>query len=79
MSNMEVEIKELSFNEQWVLAYLQGETRFISPTAMGRDHAIQTGSSSPNHHSAWASPICKKLLNKGLLERNAKGHYRIKE
>ena len=31
------------------------------------------------HHSCWASPICLRLVEKGLLLRNKKGRYKLNE
>jgi hypothetical protein len=62
-------------NEQEVYEYLKSiylmGGDWISPTRIG------VTLRGPNHHSAWASPICKRLVTKGLIERNEKGHYRI--
>jgi len=60
----------LTGNEQIVLRYLKSRG-WTSPTQIGFDLK------GPGYHSAWASPICKKLVAKGILERNNKGWYRI--
>ena len=64
---------KLSKNEAIVAAYLKGFDEFMSPTEIAQKLM------SSAHHSAWASPICLRLVKKGLLERNKKGHYRYKE
>ena len=45
---------------------------WISPTDIGR-YVGGIGK-----HSSYGSPICKKLVECGLVERNEKGHYRLK-
>lgn len=58
--------------EQQVISYLQGKD-WTSPGIIG---AQVWG---PGKHSSSASPVCLRLVKKGYLERNDKGHYRIKE
>ena len=45
---------------------------WLSPTFVGKHRASWL-------HSAWASPRCKALVEQGYLERNDKGHYRLKK
>lgn len=67
-------------NEQWILEYLRENQGFNTPTAIGWAHAAaHPAVSSCCHHSSWASPILKRLVAKGLVERNSKGHYRIND
>jgi hypothetical protein len=54
-----------------VLAYLTGKD-WTSPTDIGRNVWGWP------HHSATASPVCKRMVAIGLLERNSKGLYRRK-
>lgn len=54
----------------FILKYLRGK-EWTSPTEIGK--AYRKGL-----HSAWASPRCRKLVEKGLLERNAKGWYKLR-
>jgi hypothetical protein len=62
--------KKLSDNEMKVFIYLMNNnTRVISPTEIGN----KVGGSG--RHSAWASPICKRLVKHGIIFRSAKGHY----
>lgn len=68
----------LTKNEEWIVAYLKGKD-YVSPSVIGEDHAKTFGFSFFTHHSAWASPICLKLVEKGLLLRNQKGHYKLNE
>lgn len=71
---------ELTTNEKWIYNFLSASTDkdvWFSPTEIGRQHAITFGYNPITHHSSWASPICKKLVLKGLIERNQKGCYRI--
>lgn len=63
-------------NEQWITEYLKGKD-YTSLTEIGRAHAKALNILSPTHHSAWASPICKRMVEKGLLIRNDKGHYKL--
>lgn len=60
----------LSGRQQDVIAYLRGK-EWTSPTEIG---GMVWGFP---HHSATASPVCKRLVERGLLERNERGHYRI--
>ncbi|KKM20033.1 hypothetical protein LCGC14_1649600 [marine sediment metagenome] len=62
--------RKLTKNEQCVLDYLRGK-EWVSPTKIGI-----TLHPTRMHGSPWASPICLRLTNKGLLERNDKGWYR---
>ena len=55
--------------QQKVIEYLKGKD-FTSPTEIGSD--LFGG------HSSTASPICLKLVELGVLVRNAKGHYKLK-
>ena len=63
-------------NEQWITDYLKDKD-YTSPTDIGRAHAAMFGIKSLNHHSSWASPICKRMVKKWLLIRNDKGHYKL--
>lgn len=68
---------DLTENEEKIIKYLTGKRFFTSPTVIGR----MVGGRSKRgfiRHSAWASPICKCLVEKGLLERNEKGWYKVK-
>lgn len=42
---------------------------WISPTEIGEE--VMGG------HSAVGSPICKKMVEQGIVERSEKGHYRL--
>ena len=66
--------------DEFIIEYLEGKN-FTSPTDIGI--AYGEFMHGPYHlkscyHSGWASPRCKKLVEKGLLERNKLGHYRLK-
>ncbi len=72
--------KRISKNEARILDYLKGK-EWVSPTQIG---AIVGGNgyfygTIVTRGSSWASPICKRLVNKGLLQRNDKGWYRNPE
>ena len=62
--------QRLTENETQVLAYLQGKDDFTSPTVIGKD--VGGG----RRHSSWASPICKRLVSRGLLVRSDNGWYK---
>lgn len=66
---------QLTKNEQKVMAYLKGMDTFVSPTEIARGVGGKSASGLPRH-SAWSSPICKRLVEKGLLERSNDGWYR---
>lgn len=64
----------MTHNESIVLEYLaaQPDGLWTSPTQIGNDL------SGGKRHSAWASPICKRLTERGYVERNNScGHYKI--
>lgn len=65
--------------QKWIIEYLHGKG-FTSPTQIGRAYgdSIHGNNSFHSYHSSWASPKCKALVDKGNLERNDKGHYRLK-
>ena len=77
VSRIKDNIMKLTNNEQWVLDYLKGKD-YVSPTEIGYAHTHASGITG-EHHSAWASPICLRLVKKGLLLRNEKGHYKLNE
>jgi len=63
-------MKILTSRQKDVLNYLKGKD-WTSPTDIGG--AVW----GEGHHSSSASPVCKRLVGVGALERNEKGHYRI--
>lgn len=69
-------MRKLTNNQKWVLSFLEECSKnsdfYISPGHIG-------ASFKKGYHSAFASPICKKLVNLGLVERNERGHYRLKK
>lgn len=69
---------KLSENEENILRYLKSHVDYISPTQIGHDVGGKViGYYGPYfRHSAWASPICKRLVKKGLVERSEKGWYK---
>ena len=60
----------MSGRQQDVIEYLRGKD-WTSPTEIGGKVW------GPPHHSSSASPVCKQLVARGLLERNDRGHYRL--
>lgn len=67
--NMEDDMS-LTGKQQDVIAYLRDKD-WTSPTEIGGKVWGYP------HHSATASPVCKRLVVRGLLERNDRGHYRL--
>lgn len=66
--------------QEWIIKYLKGKG-FTSPTEIGRAYGrekYQGWYGFTGYHSSWASPRCKKLVEMGLLERNDRGHYRLR-
>jgi DNA-binding IclR family transcriptional regulator len=63
---------KLSEGHERILEFLSKNPGWHSPTEIGRTVK------GPKYHSSWASPKCKSLVKRGLLERNEKGHYRFK-
>ena len=59
-----------------IIEFLKGRTEFTSPAEIGQFFGRASGR---NLHSAWASPACLRLVKSGILERNSRGWYRIKE
>ena len=72
---------KLSETQKWILDLLE-EKDFTSPSVIGNQYGYYKHGkmfyTKSGYHSAWASPRCKKLVDMGLLERNEKGHYRLK-
>ena len=67
---------ELTTNEQNVLDYLKRQSDFISPTQV----AHEVGGSNEwgyIRQVEWASPICLKLVKKGVAVRSEKGWYKV--
>ena len=63
----------MSLENRYIIeTYLKGRD-WTSPTTIGQEAAKKPYYCA----SAWASPKCKKLAEKGILERNNKGHYRL--
>jgi len=60
----------VTLNEGAVMKFLAGKD-FTSPTEIG------SGAFGLLYNSSKASPICLRLVKKGLLERSQRGHYRI--
>ena len=65
----------LSDNEAKVMRYLGGMDDFVSPTEIGNSAGGRTRAGQLRH-SSWASPVCKRLVLKGFLERSDSGWYR---
>ena len=65
----------LTENQKKIMRYLKGMKVFVSPTEIGLSAGGRT-KTGLWRHSAWASPICKKLVGMGYLERSDYGWYR---
>ena len=63
--------------EQWIIDYLRGKD-YTSPSQLGIAHSISFVFRY-SHNSSWASTICLRMVEKGLLLRNEKGHYKLNE
>ena len=63
-------------SEQKILEFLRERNEFVSPTEIGLEIGGIT-KSGLIRHSNWSSPICKRLVIKGLLERSKNGWYRL--
>jgi hypothetical protein len=66
-------------NEKAIITYLKNKG-WVSPTEIGRKVGgyKNTAFGTPTkilRDSRWASPICSRLNDKGILERNMRGHY----
>lgn len=66
---------KLTAQQKLALEYLNSKNgEFISPGAVGGYIWLKIGKGSG--HSSTGSPVCKKLVQLGLAERNNKGHYK---
>ena len=75
-------MKKLTITENAVLEYLK-DMGYVSPTEIGNNvggYVVNSDTSGYKQlrHSAWASPICLRMVRKGLLKRSDKGWYKIK-
>lgn len=60
----------LTERQKQVIKFLDGKD-WTAPTVIGRSVWGE------GHHSASSSPVCKRLVELGVLQRNDAGHYRI--
>jgi len=76
---------KLTPNEKKVLKFLwerhegyyeEKNEQFCSPTKIGEVVGGKTKTGTIRH-SSWASPICKKLVEKGFAVRGRGGWYRL--
>lgn len=70
---------KMTKTKKFIIKYLK-DRGWCSPTQIGRayENSKIGDNAFHNSHSAWASPKCLQLTAKGILERNEKGHYRLK-
>ena len=75
----------LTPRQSWMLNYLhlmwcENKERWVSPTEIGKEYGAWLHHDKEftphSYHSAAASPTLKKLLEKGVIERNERGLYR---
>ncbi len=66
---------KLTESEQWIVDFLKAKD-WTSPTEIGN---ARGKIDRKDLHSSWASPKCKKLVDKGILERSENGRYRLKQ
>lgn len=65
---------KLTNNQIMILRFLRKhKSGHVSPTEIGQKVR------GPKFHSAWASPICHRLRDKGLVWRDLTGHYQISD
>ena len=65
----------ITYNQQKIMDYLKGMKEFVSPTEIAHSVGGETRS-GVQRHSSWSSPICKRLVKLGMLERDHRGWYR---
>jgi len=65
---------------QFIIEYLTDKDpgNWTPPSEIGQAYGRYVGSTGSGMHSAWASPKCKKLVEVGVLLRNAHGWYQLK-
>lgn len=69
---------KLTNRQKWCLNYLEKISNdFISPTQVGKAYGEEVLKRN-NCHSSTGSPILKSLVTLDLVERNAKGWYKLK-
>jgi hypothetical protein len=73
----------LTLKQTWMLNYLhlkwcESKEQWITPTEIGSKYGdwLHHGKAPRIYHSAAASKTLLKLTEKGLIERNERGHYR---
>ena len=75
----------LTPRQAWMLNYLHlmwcdNKERWVSPTEIGQEYGAWLHHDKEfipySYHSGAASPTLKKLLEKGIIERNERGLYR---
>ena len=73
----------LTKRESWVLEYLKQCYEKDYPISGGWNSPTNIGAAygwfvlgTESRHSATGSPICKSLVQRGVIERNERGQYR---
>jgi hypothetical protein len=73
---------KLTKKQEWFIDYLrfmnkEAPGQFISPTHIGMQYGISLGESGL--YRSTTATMLRNLESIGLVERNEKGHYRIKD
>ena len=64
---------KLGTREQQIIDYINAsDALWCRPTEIGQN--VWGG----RHHSSTASPVCRRMVNKGLLIRSRDGRYRLR-
>ena len=71
-------MRELGKSETVVLEYLKNKKVYVSPTEIGK---VVGGYNVRGilRNRSWASPICQRLVSRGLVLRNEYGWYKFNE
>jgi hypothetical protein len=72
-----VNISGLTDKQKWMYNYVSScGDRFVSPTEVAEQYGLTFKGNKLA--SNFSSPVLTFLVNEGLLEKNKKGHYKIK-
>ena len=64
---------ELSPNEFKILDFLKTQEGYVGPTKIG----VEAGNRKYSWASAWCGKVLQRLVARGLVETDDKGHYRV--
>ena len=71
-------MRKLTRNQNNILEYLKKRNYYVTPTEIGKNVGGMMIGDRGVRGSSWASPICKRLVELGLIERNVSGWYKAK-